>query len=363
GGTVSLAMNYDFFVGIQPGVTGTYTMAAGSLTTYGDSQNGDGDQLIGYEGAGIFNQTGGTNTLSHADLVLGQYAGSVGTYNLSGGLLSVGGGLYVGGGTPNVGPGGMGVLTISNTGVLQVNGVLQVWGPGTVNISGTVPKIGALSIASGGLVNVNSGLLITSDAGNAQAAEASILAYIDSGAIGSTFAQSTPGYSLAYADGSDMAVADVNLHPGQVIIEPDLLGDADMNGIVNFHDLQILLSNFGQPGFWDQGNFNQHFGVDFNDLQLLLGNFGDSTTQSYSELTGIENLVGGFGDVAIANADGTGFTLVAVPEPATSMLMTIAGIGLLARRRRRTRIDRIGAFNVAAIKTVSKQRPCRSLWT
>src|ERR1700683_3329084 len=217
---------------------------------------------------------------------------------------------------------------------MTVTGALQVWNHGNVNISGNVDRGGGLSIATSGLVNINSALLIISDGGDPTAAETAIQDYIEGGQITSSFVNSNSGYGVAYADGSDPGLENSNLTAGQVVIEPDLDGDADLSGTVAFHDLQILLGNVGQPGFWDQGNFNGHATVDFNDLQLLLGNFNDTTTLSYSELSGIENLVGEFGYVADANSNGTDFTLVAVPEPASVGLATIGAVGLLKRRRR-----------------------------
>jgi len=177
-------------------------------------------------------------------------------------------------------------------------------------------------------------LLLSTDGSGAASTESAIQQYITGGQIVSSFVTTHSGFGIAYADGSDPGQLDANLLPGQVVIEPDLLGDADMNGIVNFHDLQDLLGGFGAAGFWDQGNFNNHATVDFNDLQLLLGNFGDSTSLSYSELGGIENLVGEFGEVAIPNANGTGFTLASVPEPASAGIGLLTATGLLRRRRR-----------------------------
>ena len=43
---------------------------------------------IGYDGTGVFTQTGGTNTISY-DLNLGVNSGSTGTYFLNGGTLNV----------------------------------------------------------------------------------------------------------------------------------------------------------------------------------------------------------------------------------------------------------------------------------
>jgi hypothetical protein len=290
-----------------------------------------GAEIVGFNGTGVFNQTGGTSIAG--SLVLGNSSGSNGKYTLSSGALMLNGSAYVGG--SNSAAGGTGTLTVSNAGQMTITGTLQVYGNGNVNISGTVPSVGGLSISTGGLVNINSALLITSDGGSAATAEKTIQQYIQSSAIISSSINGNTTYGIAYADGSDSGLEDSSLLPGQIVIEPDLNGDADLGGTVTFHDLQILLGDFGNPGFWDQGNFNGHATVDFNDLQLLLGNFNDSTTLGYSELSGIQTLAGEFGYQADPNASGTGFTLVPIPEPASASLLGISTAALLVRRRRR----------------------------
>jgi hypothetical protein len=64
-----------FELGNSAGSSGTYNLSgSGSLTVVGA-------ESIGYHGNGVFNQTGGTN--SALSLSLGSFAGSSGTYNLS----------------------------------------------------------------------------------------------------------------------------------------------------------------------------------------------------------------------------------------------------------------------------------------
>jgi adhesin HecA-like repeat protein len=227
------------------------------------------------------------------------------------------------------GGGGNAVLSLQSSGNLSVTNDVTIQPGATLNTSGAIVTAGSLSIAAGGVVNVNGAIVLTSDGGNAQTAEAAIQQFIANGSI-----TTTSGLDIAYADGSDGVVA--RLPAGEIVIEPALPGDTDLSGTVDIHDLQNLLGDFNAAGFWDQGNFNGHAVVDISDVQALLSNFNSSTSLSYSELNGIENLVGTFGYTATANPDGTGFSLVAVPEP-TSVVVMAAGIGLLARRRSRGR--------------------------
>lgn len=51
-------------------------------------------------------------------------------------------------------------------------------------------------------------------------------------------------------------------------------GDINGDGVVNFADLNILLSNFGQTGAGIPGDINGDGAVNFADLNILLSNFG-----------------------------------------------------------------------------------------
>ena len=75
---------YLLTIGVNSGANGIYNLSGNGLLVayYGED--------IGYNGTGVFTQSGGTNTAS-GHLTLGQDSGSVGTYNLNGGLLSLSG--------------------------------------------------------------------------------------------------------------------------------------------------------------------------------------------------------------------------------------------------------------------------------
>ena len=177
GGTNGLA-GAGLYLGYNSGATGTYNLSAsGTLTCsdvlfyYGflnlDYDITYGDEIVGDNGAGTFNQTGGTNTLTNTDGLNIAYAnGSTGTYNLSGtGTLTCNNNEYIGlggagtfnqtGGTNTaatiyiaansgssgtytlsggkataeavlVGSGGTGILNVSGSGTLNVTSVLAV---------------------------------------------------------------------------------------------------------------------------------------------------------------------------------------------------------------------------------------------
>jgi autotransporter-associated beta strand protein len=271
--------------------------------------------------------------------------------------------------------------TLSISGAISGSGGLTIDGSGTVNLSGsntysgtTVVNGGTLVVATTGALPNNANLTVgtstttaavklSSDIGNQSLSglsinsgssldiadnaviinytgknpESTIQSFIEAHSIISSFVTANGGYGIAYASGNDNGVDDGNLQPNQLVIEPNLLGDAELTGVVNISDLQTLLSNFNQPGFWDQGNFLNHATVDISDLQALLSNFNNSTSLDYSELSSIENLAAQFGQTAIPNPDGTGFTLTAIPEPASAaLLLSVASLPLLSRPRNRS---------------------------
>jgi hypothetical protein len=170
----------SLYMGYNPTDTGTY-----SLSNDGSSLSAS-NEYVGFSGTGIFNQSGGTNTISVASnpednnyyFAIGYGSAANGTYNLSGGALLVSGvgmeeyvgdttgtGTFVqtggthtvsGGDILSVGPNGNYSL---DAGSLSVTGVESVGG--TSGHTATFTQTGGTnSIATGGLeLGFSSGLI------------------------------------------------------------------------------------------------------------------------------------------------------------------------------------------------------------
>ena len=135
-------------------------------------------------------------------------------------------------------------------------------------------------------------------------------------------------YGLGYADGADGIVS--GLTSGQIEVKYTLLGDANLDGVVNALDFSIVAANFNQPVTgWDQGDFNYDGIVNAADFTDLAANFNQSV--SGADVSA--------GDVAAldAFAAANGISLANVPEPASVGLLMFGAVGVLARRYRRDR--------------------------
>jgi hypothetical protein len=105
---------------------------------------------------------------------------------------------------------------------------------------------------------------------------------------------------------------------------------------VDFGDFQLLAEYFGSAGGWDEGNFTYGSTIDWSDFQLLATNVGDNVSDfTAGQIAAINGFAASFGDEFVANPNGAGFALLAVPEPASAGVMATAALGLLARRRAR----------------------------
>jgi autotransporter-associated beta strand protein len=239
-----------------------------------------------------------------------------------------------------------GTLLVSTGGALPTKGAVAVNGgllklaPGASGGSGpavtSFVNIGSLTIAGSGQFDLNNNHLILTY--GAADPITTVAAYIKSGYNGGHW--NGPGiissvaltnassllYGVGYADGADGVVA--GLAPGQIEVAYTLLGDANLDGLVNSADFNILAANFNQSiTGWDQGDFNYDGLVNSADFNALAANFnqGVSGAASAGDMAALD---------AFAAANGLSMP-TSVPEPATAGLLAMGAIGMMARRRRK----------------------------
>jgi hypothetical protein len=194
----------------------------------------------------------------------------------------------------------------------------------TATLGGPVLEVD--SISNLGTINLlNNKLLI--NYGSGPDPIASIAAWIKNGYynlagpqiistdIAADDAASGLSYGIGYADSADPGNP-ANLPSGTVEVMFTLLGDANLDGVVNSEDFTPFSQHLGQSGSWDQGDFNYDGTVNAEDFTLFSHNVGQSAT-----------LAGG-----ALQADG--LSLANVPEPMSAGMMAMAGLGILRRRRR-----------------------------
>jgi len=129
------------------------------------------------------------------------------------------------------------------------------------------------------------------------------------------------------------------------VIQPALVGDANMDGVVNYTDFQIFSANVNTLNTnWDQANFNDGPKTAYIDFQLLSANLNSSTSLDNAQFTSMENYALANGQTMTPNADGIGFTLSNVPEPASLTLIggTMAALGFIRPRRRKNKAENQG---------------------
>jgi len=109
--------------------------------------------------------------------------------------------------------------------------------------------------------------------------------------------------------------------------------NSNLDGKVDATDFGIFAPNFGLSTTlgWEAGDFNYDGKVDATDFGLFAPNFGLSDSGVDLSLPAADYAALD----AFAAANGLSFTPVSVPEPASAGLLLAAGVGMLARRRRR----------------------------
>jgi hypothetical protein len=98
-------------------------------------------------------------------------------------------------------------------------------------------------------------------------------AWNGAGIFSSAAATNAASYGLGFADSAD-AGNPAGLPSGTILIKYTLLGDADLNGVVNGIDFGIVAANFNKGvTAWDQGDFNYDGIVNGIDFAYVAANF------------------------------------------------------------------------------------------
>ena len=145
---------------------------------------------------------------------------------------------------------------------------------------GRVLELG--NLPSSGTLNLHDNTLLI-NYGSGSDPIASVRASIASGYAGgswtgpgitSTAAQANAGsYGLGYADSSDPGNP-AGLASGTIEIKYTLLGDANLDGVVNAEDFTLFSENLSRSGMmWDQGDFNYDGAVNGEDFTLIVEQF------------------------------------------------------------------------------------------
>ncbi len=272
--------------------------------------------------------TSGTLDITGSPLTIGPGGALGASLTLGGGqLLSVAEGVTV-----------SGSLAIAG-GVLAAPLTIASGGKVTIAANEGGQTFSSLSIAGGGVLDLSNNHIYI-DYG-ASDPTATIAGYIrsgynggnwnGSGIISSSAGTLTGGlrYGVGWADGADGAVS--GLSSGQIELKYTLLGDANLDGVVNGSDFSILAANFGLGNTnWDQGNFFYGSSVNGSDFTALAVNFGQGDsgadgTVSQADIAALD---------AFAGANGLGLpTISVVPEPGSLGFIVVGGLTFLRRRR------------------------------
>ncbi len=269
-------------------------------------------------------------------LSAGDGGSTTGTYNVSANTTLTLGGNFTFTGPATITGAGSAVITgntTTATGVtiasLTIDKSLQIKSNGTSTGTTKVPNltIPGGTAPSGTFDLTNNRAIVEPPVASKATVLATLEAQADYGKSHPTGILSTqlaPSTNVAVFDNGALAVpfttfGGLPADSGSILIGPELLGDANIDGHVDLTDLSTLLNNFGQstPN-WTSGNFDNAPTIDLTDLSDVLNNFGlTNPNASFSQLP--------ITDYQLPTP---------TPEPTSLALLTLAASPLLTRRRR-----------------------------
>jgi autotransporter-associated beta strand protein len=323
-GTNTIATATGFFdIGTFAGSSGTYNLSGSGALVANTSE------YVGYSGTGIFNQSGGTNTMNIFGFFLdiGAYAGSTGTYNLS----------------------GTGTLTATNEYIGDIGtGVFNQTG-GTNSIGNGYLYIGFNASGAGGTYNLSGGTLSPGNNQEEFVGRAGSGSFNQSGGTNGTIidlylgalAGSTGTYTLSgtgvliddHAKVGSSGTGIFNQTGGTNNTNDVTLGDlAGSTGTYTLSAGSLTSSNYQRVGYNGPGTFNQSGGTNTTgDLVVGVGAIGaynlsggSATVSGYAYIGGS---ISGPGGTGVLTVSGTGVltdnaTLVAYNTSGSAVNLT-----------------------------------------
>jgi fibronectin-binding autotransporter adhesin len=245
-------------------------------------------------GAGTFNQTGGTNTVSGNGAVFAIGSGNGnGTFTISGGVTSITGDGYDGSSLDTYAPTGKGTLTVTGSGLFQVGGTLHVLsGSGSViNLQGGEIETGALDLqgiysqlnwTAGTLALTNTNVALDSTIANSTTNPLGAALSLGSGQAlfvsgTETIGGAGPGSLTLNAGGTEVVTGAVTLNSDGVLNQSG--GSLTYGSFVQAGG--VINGNFQNVGTftYQNGSFNGRL---INDGTVNLGN-------NFTAANGIEN--------------------------------------------------------------------------
>ena len=164
---------------------------------------------------------------------------------------------------------------ISGSGVLTVGSVATPAYLRLASGTGTSQQSG-LVVVSGSTLDLTSNSLDVHYVGSSDPFS-TVRGYVLGGQVTSSLDNSS--HAVGYADGKDGIVS--GLASGDILLRYTYKGDADLDGTVDFTDLESLAQNYNKTGTtWDTGDFNGNGSTGFADLVLLAQNYNKNLSGS-----------------------------------------------------------------------------------
>ncbi|MGN6366668.1 MAG: beta strand repeat-containing protein [Phycisphaerae bacterium] len=337
GGQNTLAGTAFLSIAAFPGSTGSYLLSGGELSVNNNIYVGGSDSGPGGTGnltisnSAVLTSAGTLTAFNTANTTISLTGGSLtaaafvdnAAYSQSGGAASLGpisgnGSISISNGLATAASLHLNFLFLANTGFLQIAPAPANATASTLN---TLVFAGSPGHWSGTLDLANNKLILQPSSATKSTALATLQNQVATHAI--TSSTLPTNFALALLDN---ALTGFTTFAGQpvdqnsLLLAPELLGDANIDGKVDLTDLSTVLNHFGTAApNWTDGNFDNAATIDLTDLSDVLNNFG--TTNPYP-----------FG------AAGPTFNAPAVavtPEPAPLALFALALLPLSHRRIRK----------------------------